>query len=190
MHLLSPSSPYLYAPPKQRWWPTLAALLAVGICLLAVLGPSQPAGSNGWAVYQVRSGYAVLAKHLAPAPRNLTLNRDSLVPPRPAAKFGAAPLESNATGGEADIDLSTPSIFSEARIEAFTARPTATKHYDRQWILRSSYAHSLPHVATKSRRREKPSNAYARHYRNHEKSPYGRYQIAGQGFGYSQGYGY
>lgn len=184
-------SPYLYMPPKQRWWPILAALLALGVCLLAILGPSQPAGLSGRAVYQVRSSYAILAKHLAPAPGNLALNRDSQVHARPATEFGAAPafLELNVTGPESattSIDLH-PRISSVARIEASPVRPTATKRDVRRSILRSSYASArqhLRHVAMKSRGHEKPSKAYARHYHNQEMSPYGRYPIASQGFGY------
>lgn len=179
---------YLYVPPKQRWWPTLLGLVITGACVLAIFGPSQPTGPSGWAVYQVRSGYAILAKYLADAPRQSALNSDGQVHARRVAEFGAAPVlsSSNATDPESattSIDLSKKPILFEASL----ARPTPIKRHVRQAIVRSSYASAhqhLHHVGMKSRGRARPSKAYAGHYRHQEMSPYGRYQIVSQGFGY------
>ncbi len=180
-------SPDLYVPPKQRWWPTLAALAGTGVCLLAIFGPSQPAGQGGQAVYRVSTSYAILAKHLAPAPPSLTLNRDRV---HAGSIAESEPAPSNATGAQSAItriDLSKPAIFFEARIEASPARPTATKRYLRQSILRASYASARQHLrrlATRSHRGEKRRNILAGYYHNYEMSPYRRYQMAGTRYGY------
>ena len=102
----------LYVPPKQRWWPTLAALVGTGVCLLAIFGPSQPAGQGGQAVYRVSISYAILAKDLAP----VTLNRDRV---HAESIAESKPAPSNATGAQSAItriDLSKPAILFEARI--------------------------------------------------------------------------
>ncbi len=165
----------------------MLALAVTGACLLAMLGPSQPGGPRGRTVYQVRSRYVILAKQLAPAPRYLALNSRSEAHATAGAEVG---VDSDATppeGAPTSIDRGKPSTVSEGRSEASRPRVTATNRYMRQWLLRSSYAsvrQKLRHVATKSRRREKPTNVYARYYRSREASFFGRYQIAGQGYGY------
>jgi hypothetical protein len=92
-------SPYLYglySPPKQRWWPLFAYLGAGGVCVLALLGPSQqPDGARSTQrplVYSViRPDVLVTAKPAVkePAPAAAILNEPADDPP--AASAAAAP---------------------------------------------------------------------------------------------------
>ena len=64
-------SPYLYVAPKRRWWPTLVTFAAGGMCVLALMGPSQKASvekTQRPLVFQVRPGDAVAAKDLVSPP--------------------------------------------------------------------------------------------------------------------------
>jgi len=134
----------------------------------------------------------MLAKQLAPAPPHLALNSRNELYAKASAEFSSTSAlgVSEATppeGAPTSIEVGKPGTISEGRVEASRLRATATKHYVRQWILRSSYAsvHQYPrHIATRSRRREKVINTYARYYRNPGAPVYARYQIAGQGYGY------
>jgi hypothetical protein len=170
----------------------MLGLAAIGACLLAILGPSQPVEPGARTVYQLRGSYVMLAKQLAAAPPHLALNSRNEVHAKANAEFGSTSalveLESAPPeGAPTSIDVGKPDTSSEGRVEASGLRVTATKRYVRQWILRSSYAsvHRYPrHIATRSRRREKPSNTYAHYYRNPAPPVYARYQIAGQGYGY------
>ena len=63
-----PLSPYLYLPPKRRWWPLLTCLWAAGVCALALFGSSQRpegTGSEG----KPFAHLFVRANELAPANR-------------------------------------------------------------------------------------------------------------------------
>ena len=169
----------------------MLALAATGACLLAILGPSQPSEPGDWALYRLRSSHVMLAKQLAPAPRQLALNGRSQEHGRASVEFAStsALVESEAgpPDGARSIELGNRGTVSDGGVEASRPRATAIKPYVRQWILRSSYAsvHQHPrHIAARSRRREKPINKYARYYRNPGASVYARYQIAGQGYGY------
>jgi hypothetical protein len=92
-------SPYLYglySPPKQRWWPLFACLGAGGVCVLALLGPSQQSdgarSTQRPLVYSViRPDVLVTAKPVVkePAPAAAILNEPADDPP--AVSAAAAP---------------------------------------------------------------------------------------------------
>jgi hypothetical protein len=185
-------SPYLYVPPKRRWWPTLLAFAVGGACALALLGPSQkPAGVAGTEkperplVLQVRPGDAVSARDLASPPAvaiessseqqaqstaSAGESHGSLppgTPQQPSAADAGAPASAMAS-----VENANPRLPPETRIIATPARPPVAKRYAVQAAPKPS-AHR--HVAKKSRRYEAPSDGYAYDY-----SGYRRYRFAGE----------
>ena len=183
-------SPYLYLPPKRRWWPTLLAFAAGGVCVLALLGPSPKPGNMAAPqkaerplVFQVRPGDAIVAKDLA-SPPPATAAENAEVHPAPAASSGeplrsepaSVPQQPNTgapTSALASVEAGTSRIPAETRIVATPQRPTVTKRYARQSTARSyASAPARHHVAKKSRRYEAPSDGYAYDYR--------RYRFAGE----------
>ncbi len=185
-------SPYLYVPPKRRWWPTLLAFAAGGICVLALLGPSQKSGvavpekAQRPLVFQVRPGDAVAAKDLASPPpavaadnagevhaksptSNETLSAETVpVPQQPNAGAPASAM--------ASVEAGNARIPPETRIVASPARPTTVRRYARQSTTKSFASVSARHrTAKKPRRYDVPSDGYA-----YDSSPYRRYRFAGE----------
>ena len=114
----------------------MLSLAAMGACLLAILGPSQPFEPSDRALYKPRSSYVMLAKQLAPAPRHLALNSLSEMHTRAGAKFASTSVlvEAEAAppkGAPTSIDVVNPGTVSEGGIEAAWPRANALKRYAR-----------------------------------------------------------
>jgi hypothetical protein len=179
-------SPYLYAAPKRRWWPTLLTFAAGGACALALLGPSQkPAGVTGPGkaerplVFQVRPGDAVTAKDLANPPPAPAVENEPQT--QSTASVGEArepvpavtPQQSDTAtpaNAMASVDDANSRIPADTRIIVTPARPPVAKRNAGQLAAKSS-AHRQ--VAKKSRRHESPNDGYA------YDSGYRRYRFAG-----------
>lgn len=169
-------SPYIYVAPKRRWWPTLLAFASGGVCVLALLGPSQKASvekPQRPLVFQVRAGDAVAAKDLVSPPpaaaetgRNIAANTaiSSADPvtlaPAPAPQRPNAGASGNAMAGNEAANAGVP---PETGIKATRSRPMLF----RDLRTTKSYA-STPtrrRVAKRSRPSEVPSDGYAYNYR-------------------------
>ena len=203
-------SPYLYVAPKRRWWPTLLAFAAGGVCVLALLGPSQKASvekTQRPLVFQVRPGDAVAAKDLASSPpaaaaesgRDLHANSATAsaepVTPEPAP-VPQRPNTGAPARAVASVEAGNVGVPPETGIEATTRPTVSARRHARDRRPAKSYA-STParhRVAKKSRPHEAPSEGYAydysgdRRYRFAGERVDGSYSDGGGGYGQRGGW--
>ncbi len=185
-------SPYLYVPPKRRWWPTLLAFAAGGICVLALLGPSHKPGvaipqkAQRPLVFQVRPGDAVAAKDLASPPPAAAAENAGETHAKSAATSNEtlpsepAPVPEQPNAGApasamASVEAGNDRIPSETRIVATPSHPTIVRRSARQSTKSYASASARHRVAKKSRHYETSSDRYAYDY-----SGYRRYRFAGE----------
>jgi hypothetical protein len=64
----SPTSAYVYMPPKRRWWPVVAAFAAGGICVFAFAKPPSTPPASETSFTTPQNVFAV-APQMAPAPQ-------------------------------------------------------------------------------------------------------------------------
>ena len=188
----APVSPYLYVPPKRRWWPTLLAFAAGGVCVLALLGPSQKASvekTQRPLVFQVRPGDAVAAKDLASPPpaaaaeSGRDLHANSATPSAEPVTPEPTPVPQRPNTGApasamASVEAGNAGVPPETGIKATTTRPTvsARRHARDRWPAKSYASAPARHqVAKKSRPHEAPSEGYAYDYSGDR-----RYRVAGE----------
>jgi hypothetical protein len=175
-------SPYFYVPPKRRWWPLLAAFGVGGVCVLALLGPSQPSGD---------AGAKPVAQLVKPLPKHHT---GRLAKQRGAAQEAqsAAAEPNTAVGdwglGAAPMPAATPSELptptaappDQPAVTADSAAPSVTAA---KAPVRHAAKSTHRRVAKKSRRHE---DTWARGYDDYR--GYRRYSgFAGYGYGGSWG---
>jgi hypothetical protein len=98
-----PISPYLYAPPRRRWWPLLAGIGAAGFGALMLLGAWQPTAAPDQKplvhTFARTDGLAPLARH---RPRVVRAGPDApSVPDGPPVDLAAMRAETEAAAAKA-----------------------------------------------------------------------------------------
>jgi len=180
-------SPYFYIPPKRRWWPTLAAFGAGGLCVLILFGPSQqaddPAAEQKPIAHQVRPGSSVGASKLrkpaiirahpgasdaassAPAlePSVTLPNTQTAMASPPSAASPAyavpEPLPTRVETAMASVQEGNRPSPAATQIE--TTPPTLAKPSARETAAKSSSA-AAKRQAKKQRQREPATETFAR----------------------------
>ena len=172
-----PVSPYLYIPPKRRWWPFLAAFGAGGACALALFG-SQPQSDGAGAKHQptaylpTKPNSSVRASSLADAltaPR-IPMRADS--PPLSTGNAAGSLLTATEAGAESERALPEAAMASvqasittsATRINTAGTAPRRAKIRGAHWTARPSHVYMRHQVATKSHRHEAPVYTMTRIY--------------------------
>ena len=119
-------SPYFYVPRKRRWWPLLAAFGVGGVCVLALLGPSQPSGD---------AGAKPVAQLVKPLPKH---HAGRLAKQRAAQEARSATAEPNTAVGDF-LALGATSMLAATPLE----QPTPTAAPPDQPVVAADLAPSV-----------------------------------------------
>jgi hypothetical protein len=140
-----PISPYLYAPPRRRWWPLLAGIGAAGFTALMLLGASQPTAAPDQKplvhTFARTDGLAPLARH---RPRVVRAGPDApSVPDGPPVDLAAMRAETEAAATKAR-GSATPADTAQVKTAAAPAnakRVQRVKQAAKKSRARDAYAY-------------------------------------------------
>jgi hypothetical protein len=171
-----PVSPYLYIPPKRRWWPLFACLGAGGVCALALLGSSQQHEGTGSTQKPLVYLFAK-SDGLAPASRRSkpsiarSPSEGVRAPEAPAVPDTVADDPPTERPETAMVNVQASSAPSATRTAMAEAAPTRTKANAGRSTVKRSHTRVHRYAARKSQRQE-----VANYWR------YGGYSWGGYGY--------
>jgi hypothetical protein len=138
-----PISPYLYAPPRRRWWPLLAVIAVAGFGALMLFGASQPTAAPDQKplvhTFARTDGLAPLARH---RPRVVKAGPDApSVPDGPPVDLAAMRAEMAAADEKARAAAAPAEQVKTAAAPANAKRVQRVKHAAKKSRARDAYAY-------------------------------------------------